>query len=120
MKRILIAEDEKFQRELYAVELADEGYEVDQASNGKEALNMVNTQEYDIIILDIRMPGMDGIEALGKITSRKKNIPVIIYTSFSNYTSNFLTWTANAYITKSSNLNVLKEKVNEVLMECVQ
>ena len=115
MSRILIVEDEEHQRELYATELADEGYEVDQAANGKEAISKVTDREYDLVILDIRMPEMDGIEALGQILSRQKKTPIIIYTAYSNYKSNFMTWTANAYLTKSSNLNELKEKVREVL-----
>jgi len=66
------------------------------------------------VILDIRMPEMDGIEALGKILSRDKKIPIIIYTAYSNYKSNFMTWTADAYITKSSNLQELKDKIKEI------
>ena len=117
MSRILIVEDEEHQRELYAAELSDEGYEVEQAANGKEAVNMATKNEYDLVILDIRMPEMDGIEALGQILSRRKKTPIIIYTAYSNYKSNFMTWTANAYITKSSNLTELKEKVREILKE---
>ncbi|MFW5769858.1 MAG: response regulator [Spirochaetota bacterium] len=115
MSKILIVEDEQHQRELYAMELQEEGYEVDQASNGKEAVDLVKENKYDLVILDIRMPEMDGIEALGKILSRDKKIPIIIYTAYSNYKSNFMTWTADAYITKSSNLDELKEKISELL-----
>ena len=115
MSKLLIVEDEQHQRELYAMELQDEGYEVDQAANGKEAVEMVKSNRYDLVIMDIRMPEMDGIEALGKILSRDKKIPIVIYTAYSNYKSNFMTWTADAYVTKSSNLDELKDKINEIL-----
>ncbi len=115
MHKILIVEDEKHQRDLYTMELQDEGYEVDQASNGKEAVEMVKANKYDLVVMDIRMPEMDGIEALGKILSRDKKIPIVIYTAYSNYKSNFMTWTADAYITKSLNSDELKEKIREIL-----
>lgn len=115
MKKILIVEDEQHQRELYAMELQEDGYEVDQAANGKEAVDKVKANKYDCVILDIRMPEMDGIEALGKILSRDKKVPIIIYTAYSNYKSNFMTWTADAYITKSSNLKELKDKIKELV-----
>ena len=115
MSRLLVVEDEQHQRELYAMELEDEGYEVDQAGNGREAVDLVKKNKYDLVVLDIRMPEMDGIEALGKILSRDKKIPIIIYTAYSNYKSNFMTWTADAYVTKSSNLGELKDKIKEIL-----
>lgn len=115
MSKLLIVEDEQHQRELYAMELQDRGFEVNQASNGKEAVDMVQQSQYDLVVMDIRMPEMDGIEALGKILSKDKKIPIIIYTAYSNYKSNFMTWTADAYVTKSSNIDDLVEKINEVL-----
>jgi len=114
-KRLLIVEDEESLRELYAEELEDNGYDVTKASNGKEGIDLVKKEKFDLVIMDIRMPEMDGIEALGKIISMDGKIPVIIYTAYSNYKSNFMTWTADAYLTKSSNLDELTGKIEELL-----
>ncbi len=81
---------------------------------------MITEQDYDLVVLDIRMPELDGIETLGEILKNKKNTPVIIHTAYSHYTSAFLTWAADAYVTKSSDLNALKENVKETLMECAK
>lgn len=114
MTKLLIVEDEENLRDLYAEELEESGYEVSRASNGKEAIELVRKKDFDLVIMDIRMPEMDGIETLGKIISLERKIPVIIYTAYSNYKSNFMTWTADAYLTKSSNLDELKEKISEL------
>ena len=115
MARILIVEDEDSLRDLYAEELEEEGYEISRAENGKAAIDLVKKESFDLVIMDIRMPEMDGIEALGKVISLNKKIPVIIYTAYSNYKSNFMTWTADAYLTKSSNLDELKDKIKELI-----
>jgi len=114
MNKILIIEDERYQSELYAMELEDEGYKVDLASNGKEGVNMVMNNYYDLVIMDILMPEMDGVEALGKILTQNIKTPIIIYTAYSNYKRNFVTWTADAYMTKSTNIGELKDKIKEI------
>lgn len=115
MTTILLVEDDKNQRLLYEQELSLEGYEVVTASNGKEALEKVQVQLPDIVIMDINMPKMDGIEAMGKILSKNKEIPVIINTAYSNYKDNYMSWAADAYIVKSSDLSELKDTIKRVL-----
>lgn len=115
MSRLLIVEDEESLRDLYEEELLDEGYEISKAGNGAEALEILNSDEIDLIIMDLSMPQMDGFEALGKVVRKEKKIPVIIYTAYSNYKINLMTWTADAYLTKSSNLDELKKKINNLL-----
>lgn len=115
MTTILLVEDDKNQRLLYEQELSLEGYEVVTASNGKEALEKVQVQLPDIVIMDINMPKMDGIEAIGKILSKNKEIPVIINTAYSNYKDNYMSWAADAYIVKSSDLSELKDTIKRVL-----
>ncbi len=113
--RILIVDDERNIRRLYEKEFQDSGYEVLLAGDGLEAVNKVRNDNPDLVILDIRMPGMDGIEALGKILGTSNKIPVILNTAYTSYQNNFMSWAADAYVVKSSDLDVLKAKVKEVL-----
>ncbi len=115
MATILVVEDDKNQRLLYEQELKLEGYEVVTASDGKDALVKIQEQLPDLIIMDINMPKMDGIETIGKILGKNKEIPVIINTAYSNYKDNFMSWAADAYIVKSSDLLELKNTVKEIL-----
>jgi CheY-like chemotaxis protein len=79
---VLIVDDDRGLRELYKSELSLEGYEVMAAATGKEAVEILKDSRPDVIVMDIRMPEMDGIEALGKVVARHKNIPVIINTAY--------------------------------------
>jgi DNA-binding response OmpR family regulator len=115
MSRVLLVEDEKNQRLLYQQELMEEGYEVEVAKDGREALARLKESRPDVIVLDICMPGMDGIETLGQVLSRDNTIPVILHTAYSSYKDNFMTWSADAYVVKSSDLKELKAKLSEVL-----
>ena len=116
MARIMVVEDEDNQRLLYRRELEDDGHEVIEASGGKQAVSLIEKGLHpDLVVLDISMPDMDGIEALGKILSRDNTIPVILNTAYATYKDNFMTWSADAYVVKSSDLSELKHKINDIL-----
>jgi len=115
MSKILIVEDDKHQRILYKRELEDEGYEVELASDGEEAVRKIEKEHFDLVILDIRMPKMDGMEALAKILDKRRDILSIIHTAYSSYKNSFMSWAADAYIVKSSDLEELKCAVKELL-----
>jgi DNA-binding response OmpR family regulator len=115
MERLLVVEDDVHQAELCRQELEEEGFEVVVAHDGHEALKKLEEHEIDLVVLDISMPGMDGIEALGKILGRDNTMPVIIHTAYAHYKDNFMTWTAEHYVIKSSDLSELKTKIREVL-----
>jgi two-component system, response regulator, stage 0 sporulation protein F len=118
-KRILIAEDDDSLRLLYEEELEAEGYEVLTARNGKEAIQQLEETRPDLILLDIVMPVMDGMEALGRILRKDRRIPIILNTSYSAYREDFMSWAADAYVTKSSDLTELKAKIRELLEKAV-
>ena len=115
MKTLLVVEDEKNLRLLYQHNLSEEGYKVLVAKNGQEALKTIKQIKIDLAILDIKMNGMNGIETLKKIMEIDKNIKVILNSAYSTYKTDFSTWSADAYLIKSSNLDELKLKIKELL-----
>lgn len=114
-QRILVVDDETNIRLLYEKELSDEGYEVILAADAREALALLDTGKPDLVVLDIKMPGMDGIETLGQILSRNNSIPVILNSAYSSYKDSFLSWSADAYVIKSSDLTELKGRIRTIL-----
>ena len=115
MKTILVVDDDEAIRTLLQEELEDEGYKVLIATNARDALKMVAAEPLDLVILDIRMPGMDGLEALPRILGIKEALPVILNTAYSQYQESFMSWAADAYVVKSSDLTELKEKIKELV-----
>jgi two-component system response regulator (stage 0 sporulation protein F) len=115
MKTILVVDDDDSIRKLIELELKDEGYQVLVASNAMDALKLVQSEPLDLVILDIRMPGMDGLEALPRILGLKEGLKVILNSAYSQYQESFMSWAADAYIIKSADLTELKAKVRELL-----
>jgi len=79
---ILIADDEQSLRLVLDTVLSKDGYEVDTAENGIQALEMVKSREYETVILDICMPQMDGLQAFSEIHKIKPNLPIILMTTY--------------------------------------
>lgn len=115
MKKILLVEDDASQQLLYQDELTEAGYEVILAPNGREALEQLERAKPDLVILDIVMPVMDGIETLGKIIRNDRHIPIILNTAYPNYKYDFMTWAADAYVVKSADLGGLKAEIREIM-----
>ena len=115
MKTILVVDDDEAIRTFLQEELEEEGYKVLIATNARDALKMVADEPLDLVILDIRMPGMDGLEALPRILGLKEGLPVIMNTAYSQYQDSFMSWAADAYVVKSSDLTELKTKIKELV-----
>src|SRR5688572_3385557 len=82
--RILIVDDEEVLRDVLDVVLRREGFDVISASSGEEALNLLDTEEVDLMILDIMLPGISGIDTLRSLRIANPDLPVIIITAFSS------------------------------------
>ena len=115
MEKVLCVDDDLSLLRLYEDELVEEGYEVVLAKDGKEAIAKFEKENPQVVVMDIRMPVMDGIEALTNLLGKDRQVPVILNTAYPQYRENFMTWGAEAYVIKSSDLTELKQKIREVL-----
>lgn len=115
MTKILVVDDEINVRKLYRTELENEGYSVVTAKDVQEAIDSVESESPDLVILDIKLGGESGIDALVEIVESRKEIPIIINSAYSVYKENFKTWAADAYIVKSVDLDPLKDKIRELV-----
>jgi DNA-binding NtrC family response regulator len=115
MTKLLVVDDEKNVRKLYETELSREGYEVVTAESAEEALEMMEEGAPDLVVLDIRLEGMDGIDCLRTIMEKRRDLPVILNSAYSTYKQDFASWMADAYVVKSADLTELKDKIKECL-----
>lgn len=87
MDRILVVEDDRFFRQMYADLLMEEGYDVDTVASGVEALDFLEKSDYQLVVTDLVMPGMSGIEVLSRVKQRFPTVDVIIVTGHANLES---------------------------------
>ena len=81
---ILVVDDDQALREVMHDHLSSLGYRVTVAEDGPTALKLLNTMTPDLILLDVSMPGMDGVEVLRRVTARLPHIPVVMVTAFND------------------------------------
>jgi len=117
MKKVLVIDDEQNIRFLYKEELEEMGYRVIVAATAEEAMEKIQQDKPDIITLDIKMPGMDGIEFMKKLKEEKSDIPVILCSAYGRYKQDFRVWASDAYVVKSADLRELKSTIKDVLGE---
>ena len=112
---LLIVDDEENLRKLYEETFIAEGYNVILADNGEDAIRMAKEHLPNIVIMDIRMPGMDGLNAMREIFRTISEIMVVLNSSYTHYKNNFMSWATDAYVVKDKDLTELKKVVAELI-----
>ncbi len=114
MKKVLIVEDNPLNMELVIEILLSRGFTADGVATGEEALKSVDGNNYDLVLMDIELPGINGIETTRKIKSGKKNLPIIALTSFAmkGDRERFLSAGFDDYLSKPIDIIELINKIN--------
>jgi len=116
-KTILIAEDEQVQRESLAAMLTDEGYQILQAGDGKEAYDLILQHSVDVLVSDLRMPRMDGIALLKHMQELSPEVPVIMLTAYGTIQNTVTTMQLGAvdYLLKPVQIDDLLQRIQRAL-----
>ena len=114
MPKILVIEDEKNLRILYKQDLERDGFDVVTAATAPEGLAMLETEDPDLVVMDIRLPGMDGLEAMSHLLDRRPKLPIVLNSAYSSYKDSFMSWSADAYVVKSADTGDLRARVKEL------
>ena len=115
MAKLLVVDDEANIRLLYAQELSEEGYQVVTAASALEAVEKLETDSFELAVIDIKLKNESGIELLQRIVKERHTLPVILCTAFSCYNDGFSACLADGYVVKSSALQELKDEIARVL-----
>ena len=115
-KGILVCDDEEPIRLLLNESLQDT-YEVVEASNGRDALRLATKEHFDLIIMDIKMPSVHGLEAIERIRERNNSIPIIIISAYRAMEDDIIVKTSNvaAFLVKPIDIKALQTKIFELI-----
>lgn len=120
MVTILVVEDEPHQQMLYQMELEEEGYRVLLASDGREGLRRLEMEQPNLVVLDLSLPEMDGIHLLGRMRDVDPRLPIVINSAYEWFKDNYMTWAADAWVVKSSDVGILKAEIRRVLLDRIE
>jgi two-component system alkaline phosphatase synthesis response regulator PhoP len=114
---VLYVDDEETLRVLVPNQLRDEGFTVETADDGDTAIGMIGKKQYDVMLLDIRMPRMNGIEVLKYLRANKINLRVVVLTAFDDLSVALecVKNGANDYVTKPYDLKTLVKCIHKVV-----
>lgn len=111
MPTILVVDDESHILQLYGEVLAEEGYEILTLDSGESLLEKISLYRPDVVVLDIKLGTLDGLELLQEIRKTFYNLPVILCSAYDVFKRDLRTMAADYYVTKSYDLSELKGRI---------
>ena len=112
---VLLVDDDAAQREMYRRRFERAGWRVRLADSADAATEQVRARAPQAVVLDIAMPGRDGLSCLQELIDIEPSMPVIINTAYPSFTDNFLAWAADAYVQKTTDPGPLLSAVREAV-----
>ncbi len=114
-KTVLVIDDEEHVRMLYAEELRAQGYDAVDSDGNEDPLALVDKHKPALVILDIKLGALSGLDLLQTIRSRHAALPVILCTAYDSFRFDLKSIAADAYVVKSYDSTELMQKVRELL-----
>ena len=121
MYRVLVVDDEKIEREGIKFLLSrEEGkFEISEASNGRQALEILRNEEIDLLLTDIKMPHMDGLELAKKATEEKEELQIVIFSGYNDFSfaQEAIRYGVKEYVLKPVDPDIFSETLEKVRSE---
>lgn len=114
-KKLLVVDDEPHIRMLYQEELQGEGYTVATSDGQEPIMNAVKRENPDLVVLDIKLGGVSGLDLLQTIRAEDTSLPVVLSTAYDSFQYDLKSIAADAYCVKSVDLTTLKDTVRDIL-----
>jgi two-component system, response regulator, stage 0 sporulation protein F len=117
VKKILVVEDEEILNRIYAAELREEGYDAVTAFDGRTALGIIESEKLDLVILDIKLPDMNGLQVLKSLRVSQPLLPVIVCSAYDHAKTDFaeLKTENTEYLVKPIKLEMLRDKIRSLV-----
>jgi DNA-binding response OmpR family regulator len=115
MKRILVVDDQKELRDLLSKFLFLSGYEVESAEDGEGAMALVKKKQYDLVVVDFKMPKMNGLDLTKRLKLYDPSLSILIMSESAVGEAFFIEAGADAFLTKPLDLSSMKSLVEEIL-----